>query len=151
MTRTRKLLVFVIALALSGSFVFLTAIAGPPLGEIGPNPRSYWVGTYEGRVDGRRARLEVSVKHVSQEQLATYNIVLEDLERGVRFTGEGWLYYSKPKTRHIMRIRQPLTSKNGTQKDVQRLLLHTWDVDYVSGHSTWNGRDFGLLFERVSE
>lgn len=139
----------VIATLVSMIIIALFAVPGLKAGGKLDVPHRDWPGTYRGRSDGRRALLTISTEFVGDSAVTViYNIELKDLDRGASFSGQVRVNYNKT-PKNIIPFSKPLTSSSGNKKDIQRLLLHTWDTDYISGYSTWNGRDFGLLFERT--
>ncbi|WP_075879843.1 hypothetical protein [Vreelandella massiliensis] len=108
----------------------------------------HWSGTYTGYSDGRRAKL--TIEHNSTtEMIHDFNVTLEDLDRNQTFTGSGQTKFVNPHgVGHIMQVI-PLKEVGGSgQKDVNRLLLHTWDTDIISGSSQWNDTDYGLSFSQ---
>lgn len=108
----------------------------------------HWTGTYSGHNDGRRARL--TIKHTgTTEMVHGFDVTLEDLDRNETFTGKGQTTFVNPHgVGHIMEIGT-LQQVNGSgQKKVNRLLLHTWDTDHISGSTEWHGTDYGLSFSQ---
>ncbi len=111
-------------------------------------PKQAWDGTYEGRNDGRDAELVIEstdlVTKKGDRRFLNFDIRFRDLDRNTELTGTGFVDQAGPA--HIMRFFSPLTGKNGNTKEMQRLLLHTWDTTFVSGYNEWQGSPFGMLF-----
>lgn len=69
--------------------VALLALPGLQAGDRLDIPHRAWPGTYRGRIDGRRARLRISTEYIGESaHQVVYKIVLEDLDRGGKFSGE---------------------------------------------------------------
>jgi hypothetical protein len=103
-------------------------------------------GTYDGRWDGRRARLTIDDR-VGDSGRWLCNITLEDLDRDAKYRASHVTHSDK---KHIFRDLE-LAGLRGTRgtKRIKLLTLHTWDVDFLSGHDVWNGTEFGFAFERA--
>lgn len=100
---------------------------------------SEWTGTFRGRQDGRRAKLTI------ERDGSQLRLTLDDLERGLVFTGTA---QNASQPRHTL-DDITLTTTDGDVKHIERLLLHTWDTNYISGYSEWQGTDYGSYFVRV--
>jgi hypothetical protein len=102
-------------------------------------------GTYDGSYDGRRARLEIGdVKGDSPWPMA--HLRFTELERGQVYVGT---YVQRGAHAHVM-TDIVLKLQGGTdQVTWSRLHLHTWNTDYLSGVSIWNGIEFGMSFTRI--
>ncbi len=99
-------------------------------------------GTYEGYTDGRKARLIIS-----KVGYAT-SIKLIDLSRNVTFGTTTQSMPIKVGSPHILESLD-LIGSNKDSKKIGRLYLHTWNTNYISGNTIWNGQKFGILFTRV--
>jgi hypothetical protein len=103
-----------------------------------------WPGTYEGWNDGRRAVLTLTETRRTGER-AYYALRLRDVERGVEFRGEA----SSRANRSAHRLRDiRMTAPGGQEIRIERLLLHTWNTDFVSGVARSSGHRYGLVFGR---
>jgi hypothetical protein len=101
-------------------------------------------GTFEGRYDGRRARLVVSdIKGDSLESIL--NIRFTDLDRNETYVSN---HNAGTDPSHVLRgIKLKRQGGNATVS-WPRLMVHTWDVRYLSGESEWNGKEFGMFYTR---
>lgn len=112
------------------------------------NPTDFW-GRYEGSHDGRRARLIISDTPVDAAW-PVFRITLEDLDRDVTFRDMHHQRSRPPDGEHVLTDVQ-LNEMSGTrEKTYRKLLLHTWNIEYLTGISVWQGREFGASFQRVS-
>jgi endonuclease/exonuclease/phosphatase family metal-dependent hydrolase len=106
-----------------------------------------WIGTYTGRNDGRSADLTI--------ELASENYFLDitfrDLDRNAQFRGQVPINSLSDGTSsgHILKDLT-LSSSDGTEstKKVERLFLHTWDNDHISGYTQWEDNNYGLAFSK---
>lgn len=105
---------------------------------------SQWIGEYRGRQDGRRVRL--TIKH---SNLLSLRITLEGLDRDTRFTGQVRKTTQSSSPPHIL-TDLTLTAPDGGTKQIERLALHTWNTNYISGHSRWRGTDYGTYYVRTA-
>ena len=106
--------------------------------------RSDFLGTYVGRNDGRRARLEIRDTK-ADSPWPMFHITFTDLDRDVTARG---LHQERGSEEHVLTdIELEWQGQSGT-KNMKSLHLHTWNTDYLSGISLWRGREFGMLFER---
>lgn len=103
---------------------------------------STWSGTYVGYQDGRNARLVIAP---SQNDLL---ITLDDIDRSVTFEGAFDITTQTLSSPNHILTNLRLTSADGRVKQIDRLFLHTWDTNYISGYSTWRGTNFGSYFVR---
>lgn len=116
---------------------------------------AHWEGTYNGYNDGRRARL--TIEHggpgATDDMIHAFRITLEDLDRNETFEGRGTTTHAAGNptanpTPHIMDVGTLQNVSGSGQKDVNRLLLHTWDTSHISGSTQWRGTDYGLSFSQ---
>lgn len=134
-----------------------------------------WVGTFEGYLDDEEAELRVLESEFAGLGYV-YDVELESSE-GVIYRGQGSVLLDSP---HVMRFGRSLentttfsverpesdlgtTSIPGSSGDatavvdsvrVPRLLLHTWDTDYVSGSvasDRYGSQAEGAYFVRQSK
>jgi len=105
-----------------------------------------WVGTYEGRLDGRQARLTVSMNTQATSESLIYGLILEDLDRKATFRGTAGI---NPGVQQNVLENITLTAADGRVATLGKLFLHTWNKDYISGYSIWKGREFGLAFGKA--
>jgi hypothetical protein len=107
-----------------------------------------FVGTYRGSYDGRNAQViiqEGAEGEVSFNSLFT--VTFTDLDRneiykGIVSTPEGVVTHS------MSNFQLNRVGGNGSLF-WSKLLLHTWDISYLSGVSVWNNTEFGMSFKRV--
>jgi astacin len=105
-----------------------------------------WPGTFEGRLDGRRARLTITERSTTPDA-AFFSVRLDDLDRSVVLDGEGKI--RRNASAHVMEFANPLRSPDGQiSKKLIKLFLHTWNTNYISGYDEWQGKNFGLAFSR---
>lgn len=107
----------------------------------------HWTGTYSGFSDGRRARLTIEHDGTT-EAVHAFQITLEDLDRNNTLKGRGQTTFIPPGEGHIMQVGTLQNVSGSGTKDVNRLLLHTWNTDIISGSSQWSGNDYGLSFSQ---
>jgi hypothetical protein len=101
-------------------------------------------GTYIGEYDGRNAKLEIGDLKGDYPG-PMFHIVFTELERGEVYVGT---HAEKGNHGHIMtNITLKLKGGNNTVS-WPKLFLHTWNTDFISGISTWNGIEFGMSFRR---
>lgn len=97
-----------------------------------------WTGLYEGYVDGRWARLNVSGgQHVEFGTLRPgegyrFNVTLTDLDRDVTYRGTAVVDTTDGTGDAHLLAFDRLRAANETLNDV-RLRLHTWNTAHVSG------------------
>lgn len=135
-----------------GHFVFDWGWVLPPPEEAQlPEEAKDWFGTYAGRNDGRDARLRIE----PTEDGADLKITFQDLDRDTRLEGR---VYAGDLTDSESHILEDLELTNGEctnwsedeciRKDVERLFLHTWDKNQISGYADWKGTDYGMAFSK---
>ncbi|MBD3239052.1 MAG: T9SS type A sorting domain-containing protein [Chitinivibrionales bacterium] len=132
--------------AFSTSGVVATESTGEPLAPADDATWiAQWEGTFRGRIDGRDARITITNTGSLGTGAATYEVVLEDLNRDETFTGDGSVLGG---AHHEMNFGSPLESETGATKRLVRLYLHTRQADYLTGFTSWNGELFGSYFSR---
>jgi hypothetical protein len=92
--------------------------------------------------DGRRTVLQVRAR------IDPFHAAWRDLDRGITFTARVPLSSQRDSAAHVLRNLE-LTSGNGDTTQVGRLYLHTWDDNYVSGHTVWSGNRYEAQFARI--
>lgn len=102
---------------------------------------SDWTGTYIGREDGRITELIIERK---DSQL---HFTLNGIDRNKTFTTAVPIKDLDDSPRHIFK-NLVLETDDGTKKQVERLYLHTWNTNYISGYTQWSGNDYGNYFIR---
>jgi len=78
-------------------------------------------------------------------------ITFEELDRDERYDNEGIGRQHVETTdgsSHILHDIELFRPDGEGKVLLKRLYLHTWDVDYLSGISEWNGIEYGLSFKR---
>lgn len=101
-----------------------------------------WTYVYRGRNDGRRADLSIRVLEQTADSVRFF-VGLYDRDRGYYFKGE--TEKDRNSTSHVM-SDLTLRTDDGSKKTIDRLYLHTWDTNYVSGRTEWRGNYYGLHF-----
>lgn len=103
-----------------------------------------FIGSYLGSYDGRNARLVISDL---KDDSATNRLHLEftDVDRGETYVG---LVNVAGPSEHTLSGIKLSQSHGGKTVSWSRLLVHTWNVRFLSGESVWNGREFGMSFTR---
>jgi len=103
-----------------------------------------WEGTYDGSLDGRRAKLVI--QYIPQDVNNTLHIDLQDLDSNKRYVG----IVSIQNINIIQDL--VLRSKDGRKKTlINRLHLHRDNTDYISGYSIRLGNEYGILFIKLGE
>jgi hypothetical protein len=107
-----------------------------------------FMGTYIGRYDGRRAKLDIwQVYGIYPPNGYSFGITLTDLDRNVSFTNSGTPLIQNTGPRRHFITEFGLWNASGSVH-IRRLFLHTWDIDYISGESVWNNTEYGFSFMR---
>jgi hypothetical protein len=105
-------------------------------------------GTYEGAHDGRRARLEIAGTK-EDPWWPLFYVTFEDLDRGERYRGRHEQRERPRDGAHVLtdvRLEEIDGSRTVTYR---KLLVHTWNTEYLTGISLWNGREFGASYRRT--
>jgi hypothetical protein len=120
-----------------------------------------FAGDYSGNYDGRPCELSISQVFL-QAGGRTLDFWFHDLEEDTYFKQEqitptsvnsdpaGGVDYSV----HCLSLWLYETDASGTSLNNTNSLhwtvlsLHTWDIDYISGVSIWNGGYYGMSFTR---
>ena len=105
-------------------------------------PSDFW-GTYTGRLDGRRARLEISDTK-GDFPYPVLMVTLTDEDRGVARSRIEQRNIPK-KHGHILRDFGLKEVGGGGETSADLLLLHTWDADHVTTMRLWEGTSSGPL------
>ena len=106
----------------------------------------FW-GTYTGRLDGRRARLEIGDTK-GDFPYPVFMVTLTDEDRGATFRSQVAQKNAPDGHGHILRDFGLKEVGGDGEKSVELLLLHTWNTDHVTMVSPWGGREFGSYFTR---
>ncbi|WP_030574671.1 hypothetical protein [Streptomyces aureocirculatus] len=126
------------ATSVLGGAVTSAAAAGPRRVQDVRAFHGTWLGSY----DGRNARLEI----VAQQQPPSTNYTLFlkfiELERNETYSG---YVQNVPLDAHEVRN---ITLTGPSTLIWPTLLQHTWNTDYLSGTSSWNGTGFPMSFSR---
>ncbi|WP_141522458.1 hypothetical protein [Bacillus toyonensis] len=113
-----------------------------------------FTGKYRGKYDGRNALLEFwSVFNIFRPGTKySFGIKFIDLDRGLTFANNGHqLIQDMAGHFHVIKnFNIPLEGGHG-YVNFSRLLMHTWDTDYISGESSWNGQEYGMFFVRYHD
>lgn len=131
-----------------GTYGYLFSKVNLPKAKAGKpkfSTTNQFVGTYKGKLDGRNATLSIRPINGRGSQI---QIILKDVDRNVTF------YLTCPRLsingqKHILKS-MTLRSKDGKhKKTISKMVLHTWNANYLSATSLWNGKQYGMLFVRV--
>jgi hypothetical protein len=101
-----------------------------------------FIGVYSGSYDGRNAQLVISDLK-DDSAINRLHVEFTDVDRGETYSG---LVTVASPSDHILSGIE--LSGGGKTVYWPRLLIHTWNVRFVSGESTWNGHEFGMSFTR---
>lgn len=110
------------------------------------NSNDFW-GEYRGRLDGRRARLQIDDTK-ADAPYPLFLLTLIDEDRDVTFRGQVSQRSAPEGHHHILRDFTLDEVSGDGKKDVALLLLHTWDTDHLTMVTRWQGREFGSYFVR---
>ena len=103
-----------------------------------------FIGSYTGSYDGRNARLMISDLK-DDSPIRRLHLTFTDVDRGETYAG---LVTVAAASDHILSGIDLAQSSGGKTVSWSRLLIHTWNVRFLSGESVWNGREFGMSFTR---
>jgi hypothetical protein len=106
-----------------------------------------FAGNFEGHYDGRLAHLQIdTVRQGGQVEVGATFI---DKSRDEVFEVPT---YSIAVDTHLIQNLRPWRPDQDEQLTLewQSLILHTWDIDYISGVSTWDGKLYGMSFTRIT-
>lgn len=104
-----------------------------------------WSGQWEGTYDGRPALLQIASALRSDNQRARLSLTYQE--------GSG-IWVSEDNADFDIRSHEVMNQwlrpsfAGGPRLEWPRLLLHTWDINFISGISRWEGRDYGFWFQR---
>lgn len=113
-----------------------------------------WSGIYVGRFDGRKARFEIGQVYeiYPPDGYAFGAISYTDLDQNKTYSRETptQLIANVGPQGHELPGFTLLLNGNYNLDTVtfSRLLIHTQDIDYISGESVWNGQEYGAFFTR---
>jgi hypothetical protein len=106
-----------------------------------------WGGTYLGKLDGKHATLTISpVYPIYPPDIWSFTISATDMN-GTEYSTQGELIANVGALCHEIPAFALWTDDGGNRINVNRLLLHTWDTDYVSGETEWGGQRYGCVFK----
>jgi hypothetical protein len=111
-------------------------------------------GTWVGSHDGRNARMSITIQpHIGAGSGAFAVIITFDvLDAFERYQNGGsfgsYHVENTDGSSHVLHDIVLWRAWGEGQAVLKRLYLHTWNIDYLSGISEWNGREFGLSFRR---
>jgi len=100
-----------------------------------------WVGIYKGRWDGRRAALLIR-----RTPSGGWNISIQDSDRNAYFEGDfSSLPFLNNNKQHLTNL---VLGRSGNQVTIGKMLIHTWNTNYISGTSASGGKEYGFYFVR---
>ena len=71
------------------------------------------------------------------------------MDRNQTFTGTIRMSNQGSTPAHILKDIK-LTAKNGGIKRIEQLTFHTWNTNYITGHSQWHSNDYGNFYTRTT-
>jgi hypothetical protein len=117
-----------------------------------------WAGRYVGFIDGRDATLyirhsgpgtsacedSVTGRRVSG---AWFSVTLIDQDRNAKLVRNciSQFHSGGPRDHRWRNLKLEHTG-TGEVRNVGTFYLHTWDKNFISGHNSWRGRNYGRLF-----
>jgi hypothetical protein len=107
-------------------------------------------GDYVGKNDGRNARLSIwQVFRVFPPNGYSFGMSFADLDNRVTYTNSGTplIQNTGPNAHKIENFPLWRIGVDG-QVDFAKLLIHTWDIDFLSGITNWNGQEYGISLTR---
>jgi len=75
-----------------------------------------------------------------------FHVTLTDLDHNEVYAGT---HTERGRNGHIMVDVSLQQRGDSNSKHLSRLLLHTWNTDYISGVTTWNNIEYGMCFKRT--
>ncbi len=103
-------------------------------------------GNYKGHIDGRNAKLKIERTPAGK---VAYTLV--DLDRNVTFTAQTNGLSVDDARPHAMRSVTLRSADGRHTKTIGGLYLHTWNINYMSGYTVWNGKQYGSYFVRQAD
>ena len=107
----------------------------------GPND---FFGEYEGKWDGRDARLTIDDR-VGDFSDFLCNITLQDGDSTFRASN----VTNSDIAHAIVEVELSGIGSTSGSKDIAILIMHTWDIDQISGYDVWSEQPYGFWFTRV--
>ena len=107
-----------------------------------------WIGVYDGRLNGQEAELTVSNSErqpFGDGYQYKFDIQLETADNS--YEGHGFASNVGDNSSHVILIREPLSSDDGSTRDLAKLYLHTWDTHYVTGVLEEQDERYGAHFK----
>lgn len=98
-----------------------------------------FLGSYDGKVDGKPASLSISSARSGKANVVL-NIGALRYEGRVNLPTSGW--------KHELNVDGQLRTSDGQVASLDKLFMHTWNDNLISGHTTWRGIEFGTYFVR---
>lgn len=111
-----------------------------------------WQGDrFDGNYDGRRATLRIGVLPIAGSR-DRFGISLNFTD----VSGQQWNTPAELRDfhflDHVVTDLRLVPSAFGTpnRRDIAwpRLFIHTWDINFLSGYSRWEGKDYGMSWTR---
>jgi hypothetical protein len=114
--------------------------------DSGDDPDAYtrWLGTYQGRIDGERARMKIERSSFAGFREDGYDVEIEFPDTGKVFDNP--VDYDIGVAPQILEP-DALIAADRTSIEIPRLLIHGFDRDYISGFKQ-NGERYGVGFVR---
>jgi hypothetical protein len=104
-----------------------------------------FAGVFVGNYDGRKANVTNLVVE-NTPTTAILSVTFIDVDRGENFLGETTVGINTYAIESLSFYGQGTAA--GISLNWQYFLIATWDIDYISGVSTWDGNPYGMSFTR---
>lgn len=104
-----------------------------------------FAGYYLGQYDGQDAILQLATASRDGQIQLDGTFINKYREQNFEIPT-----YTIATDSHILENAKPWSATEDGQLALewQYLLLHTWDIDYISGVSKWDGKPYGMAFTR---
>lgn len=109
-----------------------------------------FVGIYDGWNNGHKAQLSIS-QQPNDRAFPLFKIALIELESKIAFTGVHSHQNTQSGHQHRLEDIKLKKADSDEQKHYKCLLLHTGNIDYITGIDVVNGQELGAIFERTRE
>jgi predicted ester cyclase len=110
-----------------------------------------FAGCYKGSFDGHPdGRLEIDLIRIAGSSTNFYFSVFYTDSAGHSWYPQAIVGRDDTNDGNIIPSFHLLGSSGQEDIYIDKLYLHTWDIQFLSGISSWHGSQFGLTFTRVS-
>ncbi len=104
-----------------------------------------FIGIYNGSYDGRKAQVEIFPPGGPFPPYV-FIVTFTDIDRNETYEG---VVNQNNISAHIISAIDLTLRGGGNMIHWSKLLLHTWDISYMSGISVWNNTEYGMSFTRT--